>query len=93
MSGREINGNPRFNYRERTRDERSGNWRGALISGSIEDGRDAQLSGVKLKNFATSINQELESSSASYFKIESVPSWTTLEAGGDHNYAVLIRTE
>lgn len=81
MNGLDINSNPRFNYHERTRDAKSDNWKGALVGG------------VRLENLPTNSNQELESSSASYFKIESVPSWTTLDAGSDRDYAVLIRTE
>lgn len=93
MSGREINDNPRFNYRERTRDAQSDNWKGALISRRADNSAGTLSGGVRLESLPTNIDQTLESSSASYFKIESVPSWTTLEARGDRDYAVLIRTE
>ncbi len=92
LSSMGLGNGSEYAYDERVTDGTTGNWRGAVFNGSAEDGRGTSLSGVHMNRYSGYDNVTLSPSSARYLSIEDVPNEIGVQAGGDANFAVLIRT-
>lgn len=93
MTAGEISDDPRYTYKSRTINYDTRNWEGVIMRGVADNGRGTILSGIKLNRFSGYDSHSLASSSAKYYRLNSVPIDISIIADGLDKYAVLIREE
>ncbi len=92
MSDRGISRDSRYTYRDRVRNSATGNWEGVILDGDADDGRGTVLTGVNLNTYSGSNSANVDSSTAKYYNVSSVPDKIDLSGSSvSADYAVLVR--
>ncbi len=94
MSDRGLTRDERYVYQDRTRDASTGNWKGVIIDGEADDGRGTELTGVNLNNYYGYHTANIDSGTAKFFEMTTMPNELTIEGtSGSGNFGMLIRTQ
>ncbi|OGQ04883.1 MAG: hypothetical protein A3F82_10095 [Deltaproteobacteria bacterium RIFCSPLOWO2_12_FULL_44_12] len=93
MSDAGISQDRRFTYQPRVKDSSTGNWSGACLRCSAEDGRGTVLSGPAIKSYATFQSATTGPSAARFYKLSGVNGKLSFSGSGAEGYGVLIRTK
>jgi len=83
----------KFKYSARVKNATTGNWEGACMICSAEDGRGTTLTGPSYGTFSGSTSYSVKDGATRFLKINSPPATLKLSFPGSNGYGVILRTE
>lgn len=83
----------KFQYNARVKNTTTGNWEGACMICTAEDGRGTTLTGPSYGTYSASTSYSVKDGATRFLKLSSNPSSLTLSLPGSNGYGIVLRTE